>query len=114
MSKDPKTAASRSNADKVLDAIGEVERPKKAKYECLDCGGTRNTTRRALGGPLIRVCLDCGSKQFSGSGRGMHPIIDPGHSQGQGRGPIAGSLNKTVKHKPSNQPSYRSKGKKRE
>ena len=114
MSKDPKTAASISNADKVLDALGEVERPARAKYACLDCGSTRHTTRRALGGPLIRVCLDCGSKQVTGSGRGMHPLINAGHNQGTGRGPVATSLNKTKKHKPSNQPSFRGKGKKRE
>ena len=113
-----KNAAQTSNADKVIDAISEVRnKEKKPGYACNSCGSGSFTPRRALGGPLIRVCNACGSKDVGARGRGLSFLSDKNlnHGQGKGRGPTAKTLSKqTSVKKDKFQPTYRKKGKSRE
>ena len=104
-------AAHTSNADKVLSAVQEVRKEEdKPIFTCVKCGSNDFTTRRPLGGPLIRICSKCGSKQYRGSGT-IAPLLPENlnHKQGQARGPAYSATPKPKQDK--HQPRYRSKGK---
>lgn len=113
-----KNAAQTSNADRVIDALAEVRNlEKKPGYRCSSCGGTSYTPRRALGGPLIQVCLSCGNKDVKGSGRGTVFLSDENlnHSQGVGRGPTASTLQKQQEPKEDKYtPTFKTKSERRE
>ena len=106
------TAASVSNADKVIDALQEVRAAEvKPSYCCADCGSTAFTVRSPLGGHKIKVCANCGSKLYAARAN-INPLMPSNinHDQGTGRGPTK----QPIKPKPTkNQPTYRNKGKKR-
>ena len=112
MTKKHKSAAHTSKADRVIDALSEVRKQEeKPKYQCRGCGCLRYTTRRALGGPLLMICAECGKKQTKGSGKGVTPLLPENlnHKQGKARGPSYSATNKPKSDKHS--PNYRSKGK---
>ena len=112
MSNDKYTSASTSNADKVIDALEEVQQEKqKPAYQCNECGGLHYTVRSPLGGPKIKICTNCGSKSYTGRAS-MAPLLPENltHGQGTSRGPTK----RIYKQKPDkHQPTFRSKGRKR-
>lgn len=111
MSNEKYTAASTSKADKVIDALNEVQQElSKPAYQCNDCGSAHYTVRSPLGGYKIKVCAECGSKSYS-SRANMAPLINSTtNTQGATRGPVK----KQFKSAPDkHQPTYRHKGKKR-
>ena len=112
MTKKHKSAAHTSKADRVIDALSEVRKQEeKPKYQCRNCGSLRYTSRRALGGPLIMICADCGTKQTKGVGKGVSPLLPDNltHKQGRTKGP---SYSATIKPKTdTHSPRYRSNGK---
>lgn len=109
-----KNAAKTSNADRVLEAVSEVRaEPKKPLFVCTNCEGTSFTTRKPLGGPLIRICSSCGAKSFKPA-KSMAALMPENlnHGQGTGRGPTASTLDRQSPPKPDkHQPEFRSKGK---
>ena len=108
-----KNAAHTSNADRVIDAVSEVDRKKPNSYVCNNCGSESFTARKPLGEPLIRICNSCGSKSFKGR-FSMAPTLPENvhHKQGFGRGPAVSSLSKqTTRKNDKHTPTYRSKGK---
>mgnify|MGYP001052366286 CR=1 FL=1 len=112
MSSEKYTAASTSEADKVIDALNEVrEEQKPVSYSCKNCGCTSYSVRSPLGGPKIKVCDNCNQKWYAARGN-LAPLMPQNlnHKQGSTKGPIKSRPKpKPAKH----QPTYRSKGKKR-
>ena len=106
------TAASTSNADKIIDALDEVRSETKTpSYVCNNCNSTEYIVRSPLGGYKIKICARCKSKSYS-SRANIAPLLaaNKPHDQGTARGPIKTEAKpKTDKH----QPTYRHKGKKR-
>ena len=107
-------SAATSRADKVIDAVSDAQAKvsEAGLYGCPKCGHSKYSTRRALGGPLIKVCLSCGHKRVAPRGGvGVRPLLPENlyHEQGTKKGPFKSSSpkQKTEKHAPK----YRSKGK---
>lgn len=103
--------ASTSQADKVLQAVSQVRKELKEASlgGCLECGSRDYTPRRALGGPLIKICNNCGYKNEGDRGRGSFPLTQSAlkHDQGDAKGP---TRSEPKPKKDKHQPTYRSKG----
>ena len=79
------SAASRSLADDLIDAVAEPEVRKKI-LTCPSCSSTEFTSRGGLNSSTrINVCTKCGTKIHTKKKKNFQPA--PTHGQGQGRGP---------------------------
>ena len=104
------TTMNKTKVDAVIDAISSIE-PDAPQTGCQKCGGSRFTQRRPLGGPLIKICSQCGEKIYIGGFRSIQFIeAKKPHTQGTGRGPTY-SPRTPPKKVDKHQPVYRKKGK---
>lgn len=107
------TAASTSNADKVIDALTEAraEANSTPTYSCAVCANTDYIARAPLGGSKIKVCTRCGSKKFSTNTSVVQLVASKNpHKQGTSKGPVKRAY---AKPEDNHTPTYRQKGKKR-
>ena len=103
----PSESRVRSNADDVIDAVGNLVQ-KRAKISCPKCGNKHLTTRRPLsGGVTIYFCTSCA---FKFEGPSISPVRLYDEAKRSAEGPYykpSKKLNKQDKHSPK----YRNKGK---
>ena len=103
----PSESRVRSNADDVIDAVGDLIQ-KPAKIACPKCGNPHLNKRRPLsGGVTIYFCTKC---QFKFEGPNISPARLHTGTQRSPKGPYyrpSGKPNRADKHSPK----YRTKGK---
>jgi len=111
------TSATTSNADKVIDALTEVQKElnKVQPYACNNCGSGNYEVRTPLGGHKIKVCTNCGSKLFSAT-TSHHQLLGAQytHDQGSSRGPTKTNNKPDQSDSDKLQHSFRTKGKSRD